>query len=121
MTAENVAAGSVRPAREKIELLPTMRDLAIVSVPGWALQLIATDLTPLQALGGMLGLYAICVGGLLLTRFAPFYLPSVAWISLIGIAATLPFTPWDPASYVVVDLRGLCANLGGDAALEIGR
>jgi hypothetical protein len=97
MSADNAATNHARITREKIELLPTLRDLALVSVLGWALQLIATELTPFEALGGMAVLYAICAAGLLLARFMPFYLPSVAWISLIGIAATLPFTPWDGA------------------------
>jgi hypothetical protein len=31
--------------------------------------------------------------GLLLARFVPFYLPSVAWISLVAILATIPGAP----------------------------
>ncbi len=38
----------------------------------------------------------VCLLGVVLTKFIPFYLPSVAWISLVGIAATLPFLPWGP-------------------------
>lgn len=94
MSADSTIGDNSSVSRKRIEVLPTLRDLALISVLGWALQLIATDLTPLAALGGMASLYAICAGGVLLTRFAPFYLPSVAWISLLGIAATLPFTPW---------------------------
>ncbi|NEE03379.1 hypothetical protein [Phytoactinopolyspora halotolerans] len=104
MSVDDTTAGAQpRLAREKIALLPHLRDLALISVIGWALQLLATDLTPLAALGGMAGLYAICVGGLLLARVAPFYLPSVAWISLLGIAATVPFAPWDQAVLGVVE------------------
>ncbi|WP_129669539.1 hypothetical protein [Phytoactinopolyspora endophytica] len=103
MSADNAAEIGVRPAREKIALLPHFRDLVLISVIGWALQLIATDMSPIAALGGMAGLYAICAGGLVLARFAPFYLPSVAWISLLGIAATVPFVPWDQAVLGVVE------------------
>lgn len=31
--------------------------------------------------------------GLVLTQVAPFKLPSVAWISLVGIVSTMPWTP----------------------------
>lgn len=103
MSTENTAGTTARLTREKIDLPTTTRDLALISVLGWALQLIATEMSPLSALGGMVGLYLICVGGLLLARFIPFYLPSVAWISLLGIAVTLPFTPWDHAVLGLVE------------------
>ncbi|WP_298885149.1 hypothetical protein [uncultured Serinicoccus sp.] len=75
-------------------LTDTLRDVAVVTVIAIPLQLIATDLSLLQVLAGMLALYVVCVIGLLLTTFLPFYLPSVAWISLVGIALTMPFMPW---------------------------
>ncbi|WP_123788376.1 hypothetical protein [Phytoactinopolyspora halophila] len=106
MSTENAAAGtagSARLPREKIELLPALRDLALISVIGWSLQLMVTDMSPLAALAGMAGLYGICAGGLVLARFVPFYLPSVAWISLLGIAATLPMVPWDQAVLHLVE------------------
>jgi hypothetical protein len=72
----------------------SLRDLAVVMLISIPLQLIATDLTLGAVLAGLAALYALCVLGLLLTKYSPFYLPSVAWISLVGIALTLPFTPW---------------------------
>ncbi|MFX0537179.1 hypothetical protein ACQBAT_06440 [Ornithinimicrobium sp. Y1847] len=77
-----------------IVLSDTLRDLLIVSLISIPLQLIATDLNLGQVLAGMAALYVICVIGLLLTKFLPFYLPSVAWISLVGIALTIPYLPW---------------------------
>lgn len=72
----------------------TLQDLVIVSLISVPLQLIATDLSLSSVLAGLLALYGLCVLGLLLTKYVPFYLPSVAWISLVGIALTLPFWPW---------------------------
>ncbi|MBB3663048.1 MULTISPECIES: hypothetical protein [Prauserella salsuginis group] len=112
MSAEDTASGSTRIPREKIAVVPTLRDLALVSVLGWALQLLATDISALAAVGGMAGLYLICAGGIVLTRFAPFYLPSIAWISLLGIAATLPFTPWGSAvTALVADIDFLALSV----------
>ncbi|MBW8173346.1 hypothetical protein K0651_09835 [Ornithinimicrobium sp. Arc0846-15] len=72
----------------------TLQDLLIVSLISVPLQLIATDLSLGSVLGGLLALYGLCAVGLVLTKYVPFYLPSVAWISLVGIALTLPFWPW---------------------------
>lgn len=77
-----------------IAIGPTLGDLAVVTLICIPLQLIATDLTFGGVVAGLAALYAVCVVGLLLTKYSPFYLPSVAWISLVGIAVTLPFTPW---------------------------
>lgn len=71
-----------------------LRDLAVVTLISVPLQLIATDLTLGGVVAGLAALYGLCVLGLLITRYSPFYLPSVAWISLVGIVLTLPFTPW---------------------------
>ncbi len=50
-------------------------------------------MTPAQALPGMAVLYAASIGGLILARYMPFYLPSVAWVSLIAIVITIPGVP----------------------------
>ncbi|MCP2253531.1 hypothetical protein LY13_002284 [Prauserella aidingensis] len=112
MSAEDTVGGSTRVPRENLAVGPTLRDLAVVSVLGWALQLLATDLSALAALAGLAGLYVICAVGVVLTRFAPFYLPSIAWISLLGIAATLPFTPWgDSVTALVADIDFLALSV----------
>lgn len=77
-----------------LHLGTTIRDLSVVTLISVPVQLIATDLTLGQVLAGLFALYLLCVVGLVLTKYSPFYLPSVAWISLIGIAVTLPYTPW---------------------------
>ncbi|WP_163560491.1 DUF3100 domain-containing protein [Halomonas sp. NO4] len=47
----------------------------------------------IAALPGMLILYVMTMVGLAITRHAPFYLPGVAWVSLVSIVATLPWVP----------------------------
>ena len=54
---------------------------------------VATDNTLPQGLVGLIVLYVLCMIGLVLTKTVPGGLPSVAWISLVGILATLPWTP----------------------------
>lgn len=54
----------------------------------------------LTALPGMVILYLMSMIGLVITRYMPFYLPGVAWVSLVSILATLP---WFPGSAWIVD------------------
>ena len=74
----------------------TLRDLTIVTLIAIPLQLIVTDLGVGAVVAGLLALWLVCLVGIALTRYVPFYLPSVAWISLVAIAMTLPFLPWGP-------------------------
>lgn len=68
--------------------------LLIVTAVALPLQLIAVDITVGAAAAGLGLLVLMCVGGIFLGRFIPIAIPSVAWISLIGIVLTLPVTPW---------------------------
>ncbi len=45
------------------------------------------------ALIGMGIIYIICMLGLLVAKFSPFYLPTVAWISLVAVLSTSPISP----------------------------
>ena len=67
--------------------------LLIVAALGLFSNWIATGTNPLVALPGMAILYVVSVAGLTLARFVPFYLPSVAWISLLAILITIPGFP----------------------------
>lgn len=89
---------------EKVSLPTELVGLAIVLPIGWVAQLIATDLSPLDAALGMIVLALVAVVGILIARATPFLnLPSVAWVSLVGIVASLPMLPWGEA---VVDVVG---------------
>ena len=80
-------------ARPRIDLLDHAVVLVIILLIGLIGNLIGPDIPIASAIPGMLILFAIPMFGLVLTKFAPFYLPSVAWISLVAIVLTLPWTP----------------------------
>lgn len=66
---------------------------------------VATGNSPLTALAGMAILYALSVAGLMLARYMPFYLPSVAWTSLLAIIVTIPAVPG--AAWVLAQVETL--------------
>ncbi|MEE2809255.1 MAG: hypothetical protein VX412_00590 [Pseudomonadota bacterium] len=78
---------------EKLSLDVHAAALIVVSVVALVGNTVATDNTVPEGLVGLIVLWLICMVGLLLTEFVPFKLPSVAWISLVGIVMTLPWTP----------------------------
>ncbi|ROR98018.1 hypothetical protein EDC56_3690 [Sinobacterium caligoides] len=65
--------------------------LVITLISNWLTPLTTVSLT--EAVPGFLIIFAICLMGLIVAKYAPFYLPSVAWISLLSILLTLPWTP----------------------------
>lgn len=67
--------------------------LLAVCVIGLIGNTVATENTLMEGAVGLAVLYVISMIGLVLTNYVPFKLPSVAWISLVGIIATLPWTP----------------------------
>jgi len=67
--------------------------LAVVSLICLIMNTVGPGIAVGEGLIGMVVIYAITMIGLVLTKIAPFYLPSVAWISLVGILATLPWAP----------------------------
>ncbi|WP_419768485.1 hypothetical protein [Arcobacter sp.] len=46
-----------------------------------------------DAFYGMLVIYLISIGGLIIAKYMPFYLPSIAWISALAILASSPISP----------------------------
>lgn len=94
-SAPEVAA-EARPERQPGH---TALVLAAVCVVGWIANAIGAG-TLWGALPGMLMLYVMTLIGLAITRLMPFYLPSIAWISLVSIVMTLP---WFPGSAWLVD------------------
>ncbi|MGO1482060.1 MAG: hypothetical protein ACTHWF_13155 [Brachybacterium sp.] len=103
-SADDLTARDFTEADErKIALLPTLRDLGVISLISVPIQLIATELNVLDIVIGLLVLYGMCVLGLLLTKFVPLRLPSVAWISLVAVVLTLPMLPWADAVFPLVE------------------
>ncbi|ERL53043.1 hypothetical protein BJB45_17350 [Halomonas huangheensis] len=78
--------------------------MAVVCVVGWISNTINGG-SLLVALPGMMILYAMTMLGLVVTRFAPFYLPGVAWVSLVSIVVTLPWFPGN--AWIVEQLQSV--------------
>jgi len=90
----NVAADILKVEDERrIDLAHHALLLLVACILGLISNWVATKIDPMTALPGMAFLYAMSIVGLLLARFMPFYLPSVAWISLVAILATIPGVP----------------------------
>src|SRR5690606_161061 len=89
----------------KIDITENALLLIIACFLGLVANWIGTGITPVQALPGMAILYVASLLGLMMARFMPFYLPSVAWISLIAIIITIPAFPG--AEYVLAKVADL--------------
>lgn len=73
---------------------------------------------------GLIVLYVIVMAGLAVTKYVPLRLPSVAWISLLGIIVTLPFVPgsaWVVAQVSNVDFLALATPCLAYAGIAIAR
>jgi hypothetical protein len=79
--------------------------LVIACAIGLVANWVGTGTDPLTALPGMAILYLVSVAGLVLARYMPFYLPGVAWTSLLAIIVTLPFVPG--AAWVLAQVETL--------------
>lgn len=77
----------------KIDLVKHSGLLLIACAIGLIANWVGTGTSPLVALPGMAVLYVACIVGLGFARFVPFYLPGVAWVSLIAILITIPGVP----------------------------
>ncbi|MCB8889444.1 hypothetical protein [Vreelandella malpeensis] len=91
-TVDHFDTDSLKELRPENQLPKTVLILAVVCVAAWFSNTV-NGAPLLEALPGMLILYVMVVIGLVVGRLCPFYLPSVAWVSLISIIATLPSFP----------------------------
>ncbi|MDN3522041.1 DUF3100 domain-containing protein [Halomonas ramblicola] len=88
------AEASEAPEEERPER--NLGKTAIVMAAACAVAWVANTINGaglIEALPGMLILYVMTMIGLVVTRYAPFYLPGVAWVSLVSILLTLPWVP----------------------------
>lgn len=85
-------ADQLQELRPENQLGKTALLLGVVCLAAWIANVV--NGSPLQqALPGMVILYVMVMIGLVIGHFSPFYLPSVAWVSLVSILMTLPFFP----------------------------
>lgn len=92
MSSGTIATESSTTNRS-IDLLHHAVLLLIVCAIGLIGNWVATKVSPADAFLGMACLYAMTILGLVIAKYAPFYLPSVAWISLVAIIVTIPGFP----------------------------
>ncbi|GHB30168.1 DUF3100 domain-containing protein [Salinicola rhizosphaerae] len=110
-------------ARPEQDLGKTAVVLAVACLVGWVTNTI-NGASLGAALPGMIILYAMTLIGLVITRLAPFYLPSVAWVSLVSIVMTLPFFPgseWFVAQLSAVNFLAIVTPVLAYAGLALSR
>lgn len=86
--------------RPVINLADHFAVLVIVSVIALVGNQFGAKINIITALPGMAIILALVMIGLVLTKIAPFYLPSVAWIALISTILTMP---WLPTSVPIIE------------------
>lgn len=112
--------------RPEQQLGRTALTLAAVCVVGWLSNTISSG-ELWGALPGMVMLYLMTLAGLAglaVTRLMPFYLPAVAWVSLISILVTLPFFPssaWLVEQLSAVNFLAIVTPALGYAGLALSR
>lgn len=81
------------PAQPDISVGRHAVALVIVCLIGLVANLVGPGKPFVGALVGLIILYAIALAGVAVTRYIPIPVPSVAWITLIGIVLTIPGVP----------------------------
>jgi len=86
-------AAAKKNVNADINLIDYAMVLAIVCVVALISNWTGTGVTPFSALPGMAIIFAMVMAGLVLAKVMPFYLPSVAWLSLVSVLLTIPASP----------------------------
>ncbi len=110
--------------RPRIDLVDHAIALVIVLAIALIGNRIGPDIPIASAIPGMVILFVITMIGLVLTKLAPFYLPSIAWISAVAIVVTLPWTPgsaWILGHVKEVNVLALATPVLAYAGLAITR
>lgn len=109
--------------RPESNLGKTAAVLAMACVVGWIANTI-NGASLIDALPGMIILYVMTLIGLVIARLAPFYLPGVAWVSLVSIIMTLPFFPgsgWIVDQLAAVNFLAIVTPVLAYAGLALSR
>ena len=80
--------------RPKIDLGWTFFHLMLICILTLIGNWVATKVDPLTALPGMLFIFVICVVGVLLAKFVPIYIPTIAYVGTIALILTIPGMPF---------------------------
>lgn len=93
--------------------------LAIVCGAAWLGGVLSTDVSPALSASGMLLIYGLTVAGLLAARAASIRIPSVGWVSLVSIAATIHAPQWLQVRLEAVSFLSLVTPVLAYAAFAI--
>ena len=102
----------------------SLRILVIVAVTTLIGNLAGFKINPIEALPGMLILLGIVIVGLLLSKLIPSKLPSIVYISLIGVILTVPGFPgsaWFTEQAGKVQFLALCTPILAYAGIASGK
>lgn len=84
----------VKPnVNSSINLVEYSITLAIVCLVALISNWAGTGTSPLASLPGMVIIFTMVVVSLAIAKLMPFYLPSVAWLSLVSVLLTIPASP----------------------------
>lgn len=101
-----------------------LRILIIVAAITLVGNLVGFKINPIEALPGILVLLGIVTIGLLLAKIIPVKLPSIVYISLIGIILTIPGFPgsaWFTEQAGKVEFLALCTPILAYAGIASGK
>lgn len=118
---QKLAQQALKEARPEQNMAQTAVVMAVVCVVAW-LSNIINGAPLIDALPGMIILYVMSMIGLVVTRLMPFYLPGVAWVSLVSILATLPWFPgneWMVAKLASVNFLAIVTPVLAYAGLAL--
>ena len=118
-----VAKDAMVEERPEQQLGKTAIVVAVVCVVGWVVNTI-NGAGLIDAAPGMLILYVMTMLGLLVARIMPFYLPAIAWVSLVSILMTLPWFPgsgWITEQLSFVNFLAIVTPVLAYAGLALSR
>lgn len=120
---QKLAQQALKEARPEQNMAQTAIVMAVVCVVAWISNII-NGAPLMQALPGMIILYVMSMIGLVVTRLMPFYLPAVAWVSLVSIILTLPWVPgneWLNAKLASVNFLAIVTPVLAYAGLALSK
>lgn len=89
--------------RPKINVGWTMGHVTLIFALTLVGNLVGYKINPIDALPGTAWLWAICLIGVLLGRYVPFYVPTIAYIGTISLILTIPGMPFAKETLAMVN------------------
>lgn len=91
--SEGVRRAEKGQERPKIDVSFNMLHVLLISLLVLIGNWVAIQVPPWEALPGILFIIAVCFAGILLARFVPVYVPTIAYIGTLALIMTMPGVP----------------------------